>query len=88
MCMLAKIRRMHFRDGVPLRDISRCTGLSRNTIRRWLCKPSTGEPKYPKGVSSSVVDAWAEQLRQWLVADTRWPRLEHRSAAQMYEDRP
>ncbi|TCF96487.1 hypothetical protein BZM26_37335 [Paraburkholderia strydomiana] len=34
--MLAKIRRMHFRDGVPLRDIARQTGLSRNTIRRWL----------------------------------------------------
>lgn len=30
--MLAKIRRMHFRDGVPVRDISRRRGFSRNTI--------------------------------------------------------
>ncbi len=84
--MLAKIRRMHFRDGVPLRDIARQTGLSRNTIRRWLREPSTGEPKYAKRVNSSVIDPWSEQLRLWLVADTRRPRRERRSATQMYED--
>lgn len=84
--MLAKIRRMHFRDGVPLRDISRRTGLSRNTIRRWLREPSTGEPKYAKRVVSSVVDPWSEQLRLWLVADSRRPKRERRSAIQMHED--
>lgn len=85
--MLAKIRRMHFRDGVPLRDISRRTGLSRTTIRRWLREPSsTGEPKYPKRESSSVVDPWSEQLRLWLLADTRRPKRERRSAKQMHAD--
>ena len=29
MVMLAKIRRMHFRDGLPLREIAKRTGLSR-----------------------------------------------------------
>ena len=84
--MLAKIRRMHFRDGVPLRDISRRTGLSRNTIRRWLREPSTDEPKYSKRINTSVVDPWSEQLRLWLVADTRRPKRERRSATQMHED--
>jgi transposase len=84
--MLAKIRRMHFRDGVPLRDIARKTGLSRNTIRRWLREPSTGEPKYAKRVNNSVVDPWSEQLRLWLVADAKRTRRERRSATQMYED--
>lgn len=84
--MLAKIRRMHFRDGVPLRDISRRTGLSRNTIRRWLREPSTGEPKYPKRSSKSVIDAWAEQLRQWLIADSRRPKRDRRTATQIYEE--
>lgn len=79
--MLAKVRRMHCRDGVPLRDISRRTGLSRNTIRRWLREPpSIGEPKYPKRDSSSVVDSWSEPLRLWLLADTRRPNRERRSA--------
>lgn len=34
--ILAKIRRMYFREKVPLREIARRTGLSRNTVRRWL----------------------------------------------------
>ena len=32
MGMLAKIRQMYFRDKVPLREIARQTGLSRNTL--------------------------------------------------------
>ena len=32
--ILAKIRRMHFRDGMSLREVAKRTGLSRNTIRR------------------------------------------------------
>src|ERR1700753_3606459 len=83
--MLAKIRRMHFRDGVPIRDLSRRTGLSRNTIRRWLKAPSSEEPRYTKRASSSVLDPWSEQLRLWLVADSRRSRRERRTATQMYE---
>ena len=36
MCMLAKIRRMYFRDKMSLREISRRNGISRNTLHRWL----------------------------------------------------
>jgi transposase len=84
--MLAKIRRMHFRDGVSIRDISRRTGLSRNTVRQWLREPKEDVPRYPKRVSRSVVDPWSEQLRMWLVADTRRPKRERRTGRQMYED--
>ncbi|MFP3741323.1 IS21 family transposase, partial [Burkholderia sp. SIMBA_019] len=58
----------------------------RNTIRRWLREPSASEPKYARRISNSVVDPWSEQLRLWLVADTRRTRRERRSAKQMYED--
>ena len=83
--MLAKIRRMHFRDGIPLRDIARRTGLSRNTIRRWLREPENENPHYPKRVSASIVDPWSEQLRLWLVADLRRSKRERRTARQMYD---
>ncbi len=33
MGMQARIRRMYFREKVPPREIARCTGLSRNTVR-------------------------------------------------------
>ena len=47
MGMLAKIRRMHIRDGIPLREIARQTGLSRNTIRTWLRQPEMTQPQCP-----------------------------------------
>ncbi|MCA8052080.1 helix-turn-helix domain-containing protein, partial [Burkholderia arboris] len=50
MGILAKIRRMYFREKVPLREIARRTGLSRNTVRRWLRQTDAVEPKYPKRV--------------------------------------
>jgi len=83
--MLAKIRRMHFRDGIPLRDISRRTGLSRNTIRRWLREPENENPHYPKRASASIVDPWSEQLRLWLIVDLRRSKRERRTARQMYD---
>ena len=66
--ILAKIRRMYFREKVPLREIARRTGLSRNTVRSWLRQTDAVEPKYPKRVSPSVVDEWAAQLTGWLRA--------------------
>jgi len=42
--MLAKIRRMHFRYRLPIREVARRTGLSRNTVRQWLHWPQLVEP--------------------------------------------
>ncbi len=83
--MLAKIRRMHLRDGMPLREIVRQTGLSRNTIRRWLRQVGTVEPKYPKRESKSVVDPWTERLRQWLQADSHRPKRDRRTALALHK---
>ena len=57
MAMLAKIRRMHLRDGLSIREISRRTGLSRNTVRQWLRQEDVTEPKYPKREEVSGLDA-------------------------------
>jgi transposase len=83
--MLAKIRRLHFRDGLPLREIARRTGLSRNTIRRWLRQAGTVEPRYPKRVSKSVLDPWAEQLADWLRTDSHRPKRDRRTALVLYQ---
>ncbi len=39
MEMLGKIRRMYLRDKMSLHAIAKQTGLSRNTLRRWLREP-------------------------------------------------
>ena len=36
MELLSVIRRWHYRDRLPIREIERRTGLSRNTIRKYL----------------------------------------------------
>ncbi len=85
MGILAKIRRMYFREKVPLREIARRTGLSRNTVRNWLRQTDAVEPKYPKRVSPSVVDEWAAQLTGWLRADSHRPKRDRRTARFMFE---
>jgi hypothetical protein len=34
MALLSVLRRWHFREGMPIREITRRTGLSRNTVRK------------------------------------------------------
>ena len=55
MALLSVIRRWHLRDGMAIREIARRTGLSRNTIRKYL---NTGvvEPKYPERHSPSKLN--------------------------------
>lgn len=52
MVILSVIRRSHLRDRVPIREIARRTGLSRNTIKKYLAG-DTVEPHYPHRNSTS-----------------------------------
>ena len=45
MELLSVIRRWHYRDHFSIREISRRTGLSRNTVRKYL-RSDTIEPKF------------------------------------------
>ena len=44
MEMIGKIRRMYFRDKQSLHEITKRTGLSRNTIRKWVREPKEAAP--------------------------------------------
>lgn len=46
MAMIGKIRRLYFRDKVSVSEIARRTGLSRNTIKKWLRATKAAEPRY------------------------------------------
>ncbi len=84
MGMLAKIRRMHYRDHLPLREIARLTGLSRNTVREWLRRPDQTEPQYPSRTTPSVLDPYKEQLLSWLKTDSHRPRRDRRTIRFMF----
>ena len=68
--MLGKIRRLHLRDKVSLHEIAKTTGLSRNTIRRWLRTPEeTAAPVYRRNEHPGKLTAFHAALEQALTAD-------------------
>ena len=55
---LSVIRRWALREQLSIREIARRTGVSRNTIRKYL-RAGEAEPRYPKRVSRSGLDPFA-----------------------------
>jgi len=82
---LAKIRRMHLRDGLPIKEIERRTGLARNTIKAWLRKGEMVEPKYPQRVNQTKLDGYTETLATWLKADLHRGKRDRRTIKALYE---
>ena len=58
---LSVIRRWALREQLSIREIARRTGLSRNTIRKYL-RAGEAEPHYAKRVSPSKLDPFALKL--------------------------
>jgi transposase len=84
MVMLAKIRRMHFRDGMSVREVAKRTGLSRNTVRRWL-RQGAVEPKYPTRTRALKLDPFRAQLEAWLRTDSHRPKRDRRTAKVLFQ---
>ena len=85
MALLSVIRRWHFRQQVPIREIERRTGLSRNTIRKYL-RADTVEPTFKVPDRPSKLDRFAEKLSAWLRIEAGKSRKERRTAKQMHAD--
>jgi transposase len=83
--LLSVIRRWHHRDKLPIREITRRTGLSRNTIRKYL---ANGEvtPRYPARKSVSKLDPYAETLASWLKREAKRNRKRRRNLKQLHRD--
>ncbi|MHB8283671.1 MAG: IS21 family transposase [Caulobacteraceae bacterium] len=85
MAFLSVIRRWHLREGMPIREIERRTGLSRNTIRKYL-RAGEVEPKFKVPERSSNLDAFSEKLSGWLAAEASKSRKQKRTAKHMHAD--
>ena len=83
MATLNVIRRWALRDQMSIREISRRTGLARNTIKKHL-RSEESEPKYPRRASSSKLDPYAEKLATWLVIEATKSRKQRRSLRQIH----
>ena len=85
MGFLSVIRRWALRDKMPIREIARRTGLSRNTIKKYL-REGVSEPKFKTLPRPSKLDPYAERLSSWLLAQTRKSRKDRRTVKLMYQD--
>lgn len=85
MGFLSIIRRWALRDKMPIREISRRTGLSRNTIRKYL-REGVVEPTFKTPSRPSKLDPFADRLSAWLLSQTRKSRKERRTVKQMHAD--
>ena len=85
MALLSVIRRWHLRDGMPIREIVRRTGLSRNTVRKYLASKVV-EPAYPSRKSPSKLDDYEETLTSWLFRESRRHRKQRRTVKQLHRD--
>ncbi|KPH88648.1 hypothetical protein GLUCOINTEAF2_0203728 [Komagataeibacter intermedius AF2] len=80
MELLSVIRRWHCRDHLPIREIERRTGLSRNTIRKYLRAESI-EPRFQVPERPGRLDPFANRLRGWLVLEAARPRKNRKHPA-------
>ncbi|HIE0070009.1 TPA: IS21 family transposase [Pseudomonas aeruginosa] len=80
MEMMGKIRRMYFRDKLSLHEIAKRTGLSRNTIRKWVRAPESTQPVYQRRAVFNKLSPFHETLEQALRADAFRAKQNRRSA--------
>jgi transposase len=85
MELLSVIRRWRYRDHFSIREISRRTGLSRNTVRKYL-RSDTVEPKFNIPDRSSKLDPYADKLSQMLRQEAGKSRKQKRTVKQLHAD--
>jgi transposase len=85
VALLSVIRRWHYREGMPIREITRRTGLSRNTIRKYLATHIV-EPRYPKRKSPSKLDDYELTLTSWLHREAKQHRKQRKTAKHLHHD--
>ena len=85
MGLLNIIRRLRLRHGLPIREIARRTGLSRNTVKKHL-KAGTIEPAFTTPERPSKLDPFAEKLAGWLKTEAGKSRKQRRTLKQLHAD--
>lgn len=85
MALLSVLRRWHLRDGMPIREITRRTGLSRNTVRKYLASGEL-EPRYKRPKTPSNLDDYEHTLNSWLHRESRKKRKQRKTAKSLHSD--
>ena len=85
MEVLGRIRRMSLRDKLSLHEITKRTGLSRNTVRRWLRTPEEVQvPTYSRAAGFGKLSGFIAELERSLEADALRPKQNRRTARALF----
>lgn len=84
MDMIGKVRRMRLRDQLSLSEIAKRTGLSRNTVKKWLKAPGDVVPKYERVKLDGKLTAFEPILHQALTTDSHRPKQGRRSGRALF----
>jgi transposase len=76
----AELRRLHFIDGVSVRELSRRFGLHRKTVRRAIA--SAEPPKYARPPAASKLDPFKDEVHRLLKSEPRLPAVRIRELLQ------
>jgi hypothetical protein len=66
----AEIRRLYRAEGMPIKQVARVMGVSKNTVKRALA--ADGPPRYVRAPRGSIVDPVEPRIRELLAA---WPTM-------------
>lgn len=83
MALLSVIRQWHHRDGISIREIARKTGLSRNTVCKYLAS-GVVESRYSRCKAPCKLDEYANTLTSWLHRESRRKRKQRLSVKQLF----
>ena len=85
MEMLGKVKRLYSRDNKSLHEIAKATGLSRNTIRKWVRETKVvGKPTYRRKERVNKLTAFQEALVLALKADSHRTKQNRRTAKALF----
>ena len=84
MEMIGKVRRMKMREQLSNSEIAKRTGLSRNTVKKWLKAPGDEIPKYRRQSGFTKLSEFEQVLVQALKADAHRPKHARRSARALF----
>ena len=83
---IAKIRRAHFVDGKPIKQICRELRVSRNTVRKVIRGGETAF-SYDRSIQPHPkIDPWRSELDPLLAANAKAPRRDRLTLIRIYED--
>jgi len=69
---------------MPIREITRRTELSCNTVRKYLASGEL-EPRYRRPKSPSKLDDYEQILTSWLHRETKRPRKQRRTTKHLHQ---